>query len=120
MKAILIVTVISCLRIATNAQEATNAQSSAVWKPQPPSNGFYELESKYHLFSGEEIKIDGTNFHYRFFSDVIEDNHDYTGAVVQLKDHILLDHPKVRNPERVSGVLSNRPVLWQWESYELW
>jgi hypothetical protein len=91
------------------------------WRPQALANGLYEPDPKESWFAGELITINGTNFHYGYFTDVLGvPRPDYAGTIVQLKDHILLEHPKVPNPERISGVLSNRPVLWVWDGYQEW
>jgi hypothetical protein len=121
MRALLAIIVFGHLQSATHAQLATNVQSSVAWKPQALSNGLYEPDPRISWFAGELIRINGTNFHYGYFTDVLGvPTPDYTGTVVQLKDHILLNHPKVPNPERISGVLSNRPVLWVWDGYQEW
>ena len=120
MKALFAIIVFGYLGNASDAQEATNAQSSVDWKPQALSSGIYEPDRECYWFAGEVIRIDGTNFYYHHFTDVPPFSSDYTGAVVQLKDHILLDHPKVPSPERISGLLSNRPVLWVWDGYQEW
>jgi len=121
MKALLAIVTSGYLQAAIDAQAATNAQSAAVWKPQPLANGLYEPDPRHRSFAGELIGIQGTNFHYTRFTDVLGvPTPNYTGTIVQVKDHVLFNHPKVPNPERISGVLCNRPVLWEWESYDLW
>ena len=123
MRALFAIIVFGLLQTASDAQQATNAQSSVAWKPQALASGIYEPDSKYRWYAGEVIEIDGTNFQYHHFTDVPpppSDYTNYTGAVVQLKDHIMLDHPKVPNPERISGLLSNLPVLWVWDGYQQW
>ena len=91
------------------------------WKLQPPTSGLYGPDPSQRWYTGELVRIDGTNFHYTRFTDVAGSPVPaYTGRVVLYGDHIYLDHPGVPYPYRISGLLTNRPVLWTWEGYEQW
>ena len=123
MRVLFAIVILGWFQSAVHAQTGTNAEPTKTWKPQPLASGLYEPDPKNLWFAGELIKIDGTNFHYTYFTDVIvvgTPTPNYTGTVVQLKDHILLGHPKIPNPHRISGVLSNRPVLWVWDGHQEW
>jgi hypothetical protein len=109
------------LGVLAYAQQSHRAVVSVSWKLQPPVSGRYVPDPSKSWFAGEIVQIDGTNFHYTQFTDVGSARvPDYRGRVLIFKDHIYLDHPGMAYPYRISGLLTNRPVIWTWKGYEQW
>jgi hypothetical protein len=73
-------------------------------------------------YAGELITISGSSFRYKTFSDVITGNPepDYSGVVKKFEERIVLDHPKMAYPFRVSGLADGRSVLLTWRGYREW
>jgi hypothetical protein len=89
-----------------------------------PATGRYApwRDSKNHVawYAGEIIAITNSAFHYTFFTDVVGDDREYSGKLSVTKDWIVLEHPGIAYPYRVSGVADGVPVLLTWAGYEQW
>src|SRR5689334_4581626 len=112
MKALFIIVIFSGFALAAHSQTNTNAAPSLTWKFQTPVNGIYGPASTAGWFAYESVVIESNRFHYFVTSDCMgPGNPNYKGKITQFPDHICLDHPKMPDPDRVSGLLTNRPVL---------
>jgi hypothetical protein len=121
MKTLLAIIIVSNFAVAAYSQTKTNASPLLTWKFQAPVDGSYERGWVYGLLSFESIEIDGNRFRYRIFSDSIGTRlPDYKGKIIQFPDHMWLSHRKVPDADRVSGLLTNHPVLWTYEAFEHW
>jgi hypothetical protein len=123
VKTFLIIIIFSIFVLAGHSQNNTNAAPSLTWKFQPPVNGSYAWGWTEGLLASENIEIEGNYFRYFILSDSISIGHRipiYKGKIIQFADHVWLKNRKIPNPDRVSGLLTNRPVIWTCEAFDRW
>lgn len=120
MKALLAILAIYSVGVAAHSQSNTNAAPLFTWKARPPLSGCYMPEGP-GLLAGEILDIKSNRFRYTWFTDSIPFHApDYTGNIIEFSDHIFFDHCKIPSPDRVSGLLDDRPVLWTYEAFNNW
>jgi len=119
-KTLLITIILSTFAVAGHSETNTNAAPTLTWKFQAPVDGMYGPLSTAGCFAYENIEIEGNHFRYFITSDCLGGNPDYKGKIIQFNDHIWLDHRKMPSPDWVSGLLTNRPVLWTYEAFDHW
>ena len=120
MKALLAILILSSFTSAARFQTNTNAAPLLTWKFQAPVDGSYGPASTAGWFAWENIVIESNRFHYFVTSDCLGGNPNCKGKIIPFCDHICLDHAKMPDPDRVSGLLTNRPVLWTYEAFDHW
>ena len=110
-----------CLAAASCAHTDTHPLAwPLTWQPRPPPDGQYEPDHRFEWYAGEQIRIQGTHFHYTRFHDVVGVGWASEGTLNVFPDHVVLNGAKVLNPYRISGLLTNHPVLWTQQGFEQW
>jgi hypothetical protein len=121
VRTLLIIVIFSSFAVAGHSQTNTNAAPLSTWKFQAPLDGSYSQESTPGLMAYEVIEIEGNHFRYFIVSDSIGHHIPiYKGRIIQFPDHIWFNLRKMRDPDRVSGLLTNRPVIWTCEAFDHW
>ena len=115
MKSTLLFALVVCFGAACSADE-----NPKTIKAVKPPDGVYGPNPKMAWYAGEVVTIKGDTFHWKFFTDALPGPPDRTGSIKVFKDHILLDDPKVPNPERIADVINGVPVLWTKDAYQSW
>jgi hypothetical protein len=109
--------------------------ASAEYKPIPPGEEValvhlpvfrkYVPNPNKSWFAGSIIEIKGDRFHYRYFTDVADDDRPEVkegldGSVRYFASYIELTYPDGRKSYHVLSMLDGRHVLWDWAAFEQW